>query len=87
LTNFLRDSIGGNSKTIMFANIWPEASHVEETCSTLRFASRMAKITNEVTINVTQDQTQYIKTLEKEIRDLKKELSMHDTLNKRTSIN
>jgi len=83
----LRDSIGGNSKTIMFANIWPEGSHIEETCSTLRFASRMAKITNEVTVNVLQDKTQYIKKLDKEIRDLKKELSMHDTLNKRTFIN
>jgi len=71
----------------MFANIWPEGSHIEETCSTLRFASRMAKITNEVTVNVLQDKTQYIKKLDKEIRDLKKELSMHDTLNKRTFIN
>jgi hypothetical protein len=42
----------------MFANIWPESSHVEETCSTLRFASRMAKISNEVSINIQQDQTQ-----------------------------
>ena len=24
LTNFLRDSIGGNCKTVMIANIWPE---------------------------------------------------------------
>jgi kinesin family protein 6/9 len=57
LTNFLRDSIGGNSKTIMFANVWPTTGFIEETCSTLRFASRMATIKNEVTINVTQDLT------------------------------
>jgi len=71
----------------MFANIWPEGSHVEETCSTLRFASRMAKISNEVTINIQQDQTQYIKKLEREIRELKKEISMHDTLINRNNIN
>jgi hypothetical protein len=25
----LKDSIGGNSKTCMVANIWPEAAHLE----------------------------------------------------------
>lgn len=85
MTNFLKDSIGGNSKTIMFANIWPEANHLEETVSTLRFASRMAKITNEVSINVQQDQGQYIKILEKELFELKKELQMHDTLINKSS--
>lgn len=87
LTNFLRDSIGGNSRTIMFANIWPQSAHVEETCSTLRFASRMAKISNEVTVNVTQDLNQYAKVLEKEIKDLKRELAMHDTLINRNNVN
>lgn len=46
----------------------------------------MSKISNEVTINVQQDQTQYIKILEKEIRELKKELSMHDTLINRNNV-
>jgi len=55
LTNMLKDSIGGNAYTIMFANLWPEALHVDETCSTLRFASRMAKIENKLTINIQQD--------------------------------
>jgi len=44
LTNLLRDSLGGNCKTIMVANIWPEAAHLEETTSTLKFATRMMKI-------------------------------------------
>ncbi len=39
LTNLLKDSIGGNSKTIMIANIWPEEYHLEETISTLKFAT------------------------------------------------
>jgi len=29
LTNILKDSIGGNSKTVMVANIWPEQSNLE----------------------------------------------------------
>jgi kinesin family protein 6/9 len=29
LTYLLKDSIGGNSKTCMIANIWPEAAHLE----------------------------------------------------------
>lgn len=45
----------------MFANIWPETHNIEETCSTLRFASRMAKITNEISVNVKQDQAQLVK--------------------------
>lgn len=47
----------------------------------------MAKISNEVTINVTQDLTAYIKSLEKEIKDIKRELAMHDTLINRNNIN
>jgi len=87
LTNFLRDSIGGNCKTVMIANIWPEARHLSETASTLKFASRMMKITNEATVNTMLDPALQIKRLEKEIRDLKQELAMHDTLSNRGRIN
>ena len=41
LTNMLKNSIGGNCYTILIANVWPEAPHIEETISTLRFAARM----------------------------------------------
>jgi kinesin family protein 6/9 len=44
LTNMLRDSLGGNCKTVMIANVWPEKRHIEETTSTLKFATRMMKI-------------------------------------------
>jgi kinesin family member 6/9 len=71
LTNFLRDSLGGNCKTVMIANVWPEARHLEETNSTLKFAARMMKITNEATVNLMTDPALQIKRYEKEIRDLK----------------
>jgi kinesin family protein 6/9 len=52
MTNLLRDSLGGNCKTLMIANIWPEPSHLEETISTLKFATRMMRVSNEAIVNV-----------------------------------
>ena len=80
LTNMLKDSIGGNSKTIMVANIWPEPDHIEETISTLRFATRMMRVSNEAIINVEVDPALLVERYKKEIRDLRQELAMHDTL-------
>ena len=71
----------------MIANIWPEVRHIEETNSTLKFASRMMKVANEATINIMMDPALQIKRYEKEIRDLKQELAMHDTLSNRGRIN
>ena len=76
----LKNSIGGNCYTILIANLWPEASHLEESISTLRFAARMKQVENIPTINETADRHLLIKRYEKEIRDLKQELAMHDTL-------
>lgn len=87
LTNLLKDSIGGNCKTLMIANIWPEPEHLEETISTCKFATRMMRVANEATINVNQDPEILIKKYEREIRDLKQELAMHDTLANRGRIN
>ena len=71
LTNMLKNSIGGNCKTILIANVWPEAHHIDETLSTLRFATRMKQVENVPTVNETADTTLLIKKYEKEIRDLK----------------
>ena len=80
LTYMIKDSIGGNSKTLMIANIWPEPDHMEETISTLRFATRMMRVSNDATINVELDPTQLIERYKREARDLRQELAMHDTL-------
>ena len=55
LTNLLKSSIGGNCKTVMIANIWPEELYLEETISTLKFAARMMKVQNEAKVNELQD--------------------------------
>ena len=51
LTKLLKDSLGGNSKTIMLANINPCIRHYEESLSTLRYASRAKKIKNKPRVN------------------------------------
>lgn len=46
LTQVLRDSLGGNTRTVMVAAVAPESQHIEESISTCRFAQRVAMITN-----------------------------------------
>ncbi len=45
LTQVLRDSLIGNSRTIMIANISPVASSCEHTLNTLRYADRVKEMT------------------------------------------
>ena len=49
--HFVIDSLGGNSRTIMVANIGPASYNYEETVTTLRYASRAKKIRNKPQIN------------------------------------
>eukprot|EP00756_Hemistasia_phaeocysticola_P028063 Hpha_TRINITY_DN16153_c2_g3::TRINITY_DN16153_c2_g3_i2::g.4253::m.4253/K10406/KIFC2_3; kinesin family member C2/C3 len=44
LTYLLQDSLGGNCKCLMFANISPVTSNVPETISTLKFATSARKV-------------------------------------------
>ncbi|XP_028036943.1 kinesin-like protein Klp68D [Bombyx mandarina] len=46
LTRILQDSLGGNSKTIMIANIGPASYNYDETVTTLRYAHRAKAIKN-----------------------------------------
>eukprot|EP00747_Dinoflagellata_sp_TGD_P183613 gnl/TRDRNA2_/TRDRNA2_38580_c0_seq1.p1 gnl/TRDRNA2_/TRDRNA2_38580_c0~~gnl/TRDRNA2_/TRDRNA2_38580_c0_seq1.p1 ORF type:complete len:726 (-),score=212.41 gnl/TRDRNA2_/TRDRNA2_38580_c0_seq1:48-2225(-) len=86
LTHLLKDSLGGNCKTTMVANVWPEANKLEESGSTLRFATRMMRVSNEATVNVHLDPAMLIRKYERQIKDLKQELSMHDTLAGRSRV-
>ena len=38
MTTILRDSLGGNCKTVMIANINSQAMHYDESVTTARFA-------------------------------------------------
>eukprot|EP01039_Chlorochromonas_danica_P016088 gene16088-18994_t len=86
LTNILKDCLGANCNTVMIACIWGEASHLEETVSTLRLASRMNRVVNESTSVESVDPTILLKKQEKLIKALKQELLMHDALVERTGM-
>ncbi|KAG4087315.1 kinesin-domain-containing protein [Neocallimastix lanati (nom. inval.)] len=86
LTNVLRDALGGNCNTLMIANIWGVKEHIEETISTLRFGTRMMCVANTPVVNVQYDPMALIKKYEREIKELKHELSMHDILNSKMNI-
>jgi len=44
LTFLLRDSLGGNSKTVIVANVSPAVQCYSETLSTLKFAARAKNV-------------------------------------------
>ena len=48
LTTILKDSLGGNTKTIMIATVNAAVQQMDESLSTCRFAQRVARIKNEV---------------------------------------
>ncbi|XP_030218654.1 kinesin-like protein KIF3B [Gadus morhua] len=51
LTRLLQDSLGGNARTVMVANIGPACYNVEETLTTLRYSNRAKNIRNKPRIN------------------------------------
>lgn len=67
----------------MIANIWPEEGYLEETISTLKFATRMMKVQNDPIVNELQDPILLLKKYQREVRELKQELIMHDALTDR----
>lgn len=51
LTRLLQASLGGNTKTVMIANLGPADWNYDETLSTLRYANRAKNIKNKPRIN------------------------------------
>ncbi|XP_006638645.2 kinesin-like protein KIF16B isoform X5 [Lepisosteus oculatus] len=70
LTWLLKDSLGGNSKTIMIATVSPADVNYGETLSTLRYANRAKNIINKPTINEDSN-VKLIRELRAEIARLK----------------
>lgn len=71
LTRLLQDSLGGNSKTIMIANIGPSNYNYNETLTTLRYASRAKSIQNQPVKNE-DPQDAKLKEYQAEIERLKR---------------
>jgi kinesin family protein 6/9 len=81
LTNLLRDCLGGHHRTRLIACIYTEAEHLEETISSLRFSTRMGKITNKVNQSFSLDPRALIEKQKKEIKAMKQELAIQEQLN------
>ncbi|XP_015836868.1 chromosome-associated kinesin KIF4A isoform X2 [Tribolium castaneum] len=70
LTRLLKDSLGGNSITLMIACVSPADYNIDESISTLRYADRARRIQNKPIVN--QDpKAAEINLLKKTIQDLK----------------
>lgn len=70
LTRLLQDSLGGNSKTIMIANVGPSGYNYNETLTTLRYAHRAKTIQNKPVKNV-DPQDAKLKEYQEEIARLR----------------
>ncbi|KAK7072046.1 Kinesin-like protein kif3a, partial [Halocaridina rubra] len=73
LTRLLQDSLGGNSKTVMCANVGPANYNYDETISTLRYANRAKNICNKAKINE-DPKDALLRKLQDEIKALKGQL-------------
>ncbi|AES92050.2 kinesin motor domain protein [Medicago truncatula] len=73
LTFLLQDSLGGNSKTMIIANVSPSICSANETLSTLKFAQRAKLIQNNAKVN--EDASGDISALQWQIQQLKGQLS------------
>nr|CAB3259105.1 kinesin-like protein KIF3A [Phallusia mammillata] len=77
LTRMLQDSLGGNSKTLMCANIGPANYNYDETISTLRYANRAKNIKNKAVINE-DPKDAMLRQYQQEIEELRKKLAEQD---------
>ncbi|KAM4049963.1 centromere-associated protein E isoform 3-T3 [Anomaloglossus baeobatrachus] len=72
LTRILQNSLGGNTKTVMICTITPIS--LDETLSTLQFASTAKHVKNTPYVNEVLDDHALLKRYRKEIMGLKKQL-------------
>uniref|UniRef100_A0A7N9ANW1 Kinesin-like protein n=1 Tax=Mastacembelus armatus TaxID=205130 RepID=A0A7N9ANW1_9TELE len=85
LTWLLKDSLGGNSKTIMIATVSPSANSYNETLSTLRYAAHARNIVNKPRVNEDAN-VRLIRELREEIDRLKSMLLSFEMRNPSPSL-
>ena len=83
LTLLLKESLGGNAKTVMIAALSPAAVNYEETLSTLRYADRARRIKGSATVNRAQNTDALIAALREEISGLTNRLAAAESVNAR----
>jgi hypothetical protein len=79
LTWLLKDTLGGNSKTVMIATISPSHINYDETLGTLQYAYRAKQIVNKVSVNAGKNEAM-IENLRTELRALEERWKIiHET--------
>lgn len=73
LTRLLQDSLGGNARTVMVANIGPASYNLDETLTTLRYANRAKNIKNKPRVNE-DPKDALLREFQEEIARLKEQL-------------
>ncbi|CAD6188063.1 unnamed protein product [Caenorhabditis auriculariae] len=82
LTHILKNSLGGNSRTVVIVNLHPDKQFISDTLSTLQFAEACSMIKNKVVVNedMTGDTVDAykatIKKLTAENRSIREELKI-----------
>ena len=90
LTRLLKDSLGGNARTVMIANVSPSINTFEDTYNTLKYANRAKNIKTFVTRNVLTAQyhisnyVNIINNLKEEVSQLRQQLQMKNGGNSNT---
>ncbi|KAI5607647.1 kinesin-like protein kif7 isoform X1, partial [Silurus asotus] len=73
ITRILKDSLGGNAKTLMIACISPSSSDFDESLNTLNYAKRARNIRNRAMVNC-HGEPDRVESLELQIKALKRAL-------------
>lgn len=71
LTRLLQPSLSGNAKMAVVCCVTPSEKYIEETRSTLQFASRAKLVKTHATVNEVVDDATKLKRLKKELEQLK----------------
>jgi hypothetical protein len=74
LTRILQPALGGNSRTAIICNISPAVLNVEESLSTLKFASQAKMVTNVVSVNEIVDEQALLQRYKSQIAEMAEEL-------------
>ena len=89
LTRLLKDSLGGNSRTVMIANVSPFIYNFDDTYNTLKYAERAKHIKTKINKNIINYNSQYlrnnylnvIRKLHFKINDLENKLLFYENNN------
>ncbi|KAI0219309.1 hypothetical protein LSAT2_029120 [Lamellibrachia satsuma] len=78
ITRLLKDSLGGNAKTVMICCISPASSNFDETLNALKYANRAKNIKNKPIVN-RDPQSVRFEEMQSEINALREELQRQQT--------